>query len=180
MSLTFDEASHTYYWNGKEVPGVSEILKKVGLSKDNYGSDTFYRDRGIAVHLAINFYLSGDLDTASLDPVIVPYFEGFLRYWDKHKEPIVSKEAMGYSEIYKYAGTWDLETEDRLVDWKCSKSHDKVAELQGEGYKLLVGPPFKDFRVVQFPGDGTFKIFEYGKGIDIWPSVMRIYSWKTK
>lgn len=180
MSLTFEADSHRYFWDGEEVPGVSHCIDKVGLGRDYSKVDPFYRDRGIAVHMAINLYLDGELDEASLDPVIVPYFAGFLKYWEANKEPIVSKEQMGYSEDYGYAGTWDLETSDRIVDWKCSKSHDKVAELQGEAYKLIVGPPFKNFRVVQLPGDGTFKIFDYGRKVDIWPSCMRIFRWRTK
>lgn len=178
--LTFDEEGHKYFWNGEPVPGVSEVLKTVGLSKDYTNVDPFYRDRGIAVHLAISYYLDGELDLNSLDPLIEPFFEGFLGYWEKNKERVVSKEKMGYSEAYGYAGTWDLEAEDTLIDWKCSKSHDRVAELQGEAYKTILGPPFKKFKVVQLPGDGTFRVFEYGHKVNYWPSVMNIYKWKTQ
>lgn len=178
--LTFDDREHRYYYDNVEVPGVSYILKTAGLSKDFTGVDPFYKERGIAVHSAIAFYLKGTLDRDSLDPIIVPFFEGFLRYWDEHRAGIVKIEQMGYSEEYNYAGTWDLETEDMVIDWKCSKSHDRVAELQGEAYKLLVGPPFKRFRVVQLPGDGSYKVFDYGNKTDLWPSVIKIFRWRKQ
>src|SRR5579862_3905581 len=29
VMLTFDEPTHTYFWNGKRVPGVSEIMRRL-------------------------------------------------------------------------------------------------------------------------------------------------------
>lgn len=179
MSLTFDEVEHKYFWNSKEVPGVSHILKTVGLTKDFSGIDPFYKERGIATHRAIELYLKGTLDEKSLDPVIVPFFQGFLKYWSTQGEKPIAIEGRGYSESHGYAGSWDLETASEIIDWKCSKSHDRVAELQGEAYKILAGGS-KRFRVVQLPGDGTFKCFEYGNGVDLWPAVMKLYSWRKK
>jgi hypothetical protein len=81
----------------------------------------------------------------------------------------------------EFAGTIDCITENEIIDWKCSKSHDKVAELQGEAYKLIeCGEAVsKTFKVVQFPGDGSYEVFDYGMLTNHWPSVMNIYRWKT-
>lgn len=177
--LRFDEEKHKYFWNEKEVPGVSAMLQKVGLSKDYKGIDPFYAARGTALHLCIKLYLEGTLDEESIDPIVQPYFQGFLAYWAKHKHKPVNIEEPMYSEDWGFAGTPDLVCENIIIDWKSSKDHDRVAELQGEGYKVLVGRPIK-FRVVQFPGDGSYEIFDYGDGIKYWESIQNLYQWKTK
>jgi hypothetical protein len=177
-NLTFDEEKHEYRWKGERVPGVSEILKTVGLTKDWSGVDPFYAARGKAVHRAIELYLADDLDDRSIGTVIRPFFDGFLKYWDKHGTKPVGIEVKRYNEDLAYAGTADLLVDDLIIDWKCSKSHDKVAELQGEAYKSLF--PGLGFRVVQFPGDGSFKIFDYGTAVEYWPSAIKLYEWKAR
>lgn len=183
--LTFDPEKHQYFLGKKRIPGVSEILQKVGLSKDFTGIDPFYADRGKATHLAIQYFLENRLDESSLDPVIVPYFEGFKKYYAEHPMGITQCEVRGIFGD-EFCGTIDCITEKEIIDWKCSKSHDKVAELQGEAYKLIEREnrkPFfgflKSFKVVQFCGDGGYEVFDYGDKVSLWPSVMDLYRWKT-
>lgn len=178
MKVTFREEDHTYWSEGGlEVPSVTGILKAVGLSKDFTSVDNFYRERGIAVHEAIQLYADNNLDEKSLDPVIVPYLEGAKRFLDTMKEKPKAEVVYG-NEPYWFAGTVDAEFPELIVDWKCSKSHDKVAELQGEGYKLLA--PGKVFKVVQLPGDGSYEEFDYGDRVEYWTSVMKTYQWWRK
>ncbi len=89
-----------------------------------------------------------------------------------------------------FAGTPDLVTKQAVYDWKCSKDHDRVADLQGQAYKNLVfnnwfhirdgsdswGLPFI---VVELHEDMTFSEFDYGPGYKNWASVMDLYRWKT-
>src|ERR1035437_3351149 len=136
--LRFDPEAHKYWIGKKRVPGVSEIMQKVGLTKNFDGVDPFYRDRGIATHKAIELYLKGILDPTSLDPAIKPQFEAFLQFWDKHmNEKILALEVPMVDQAATFAGTPDLITDAAIYDWKCSKAHDKVAELQGQAYKIL-------------------------------------------
>ena len=153
--LTFDEEKHQYWLGKKRLPSVSEILRKVGLSKDFEGIDPFYADRGKATHLAIQYFLENRLDESSLDPVIVPYFEGFKKYYAEHPMGMTQCEVMG-SYNGDFAGRIDCVTEHEIIDWKCSKAHDKAAELQGEAYKMieaLIGTDkeYVPFKVVLFP-----------------------------
>jgi hypothetical protein len=180
-SLRFDEEKHQYWLGKKRVPGVSEVLQKVGLTKNWDGVDPFYATRGKAVHLAIQYFLEHRLDESSLDPIIIPFFEGFKKYYSEHPMGITRCEVRG-SLRDDFAGTIDCITEHEIIDWKCSKSHDKVAELQGEAYKWIEaqeGRTFLPFKVVQFPGDGSYEIFDYGDKANHWPSVMDLYRWKT-
>lgn len=179
--LRFDAEKHQYWIGKKRIPSVTEILRKVGLSKDFTGIDPFYADRGKATHLAIQFFLEGRLDENSLDPVIVPYFEGFKKYFAEHPMGITRCEVKG-SYQDDFAGIMDCITETEIIDWKCSKDHDKVAELQGEAYKWIEAQEkgkFLPFKVVQFCGDGGYEIFEYGDTASHWASVMDLYQWKV-
>lgn len=183
-SLRFNAEDHSYWIGKKRIPGVSEILKSVGLSKNFDGIDPFYAQRGTAVHMAIQLFLENRLDESSLDPQIIPQWEGFRKYYAEHYFKPVAIEYRG-SFMDDFAGTIDLITEHEIIDWKCSKSHDKVAELQGEAYKWITYGPeshssdkFLPFKVVQFPGDGTYEVFDYGDKAALWPSVMELYRWK--
>ncbi len=185
-AFRFDPDGHKYFFGKKRIPAVSEILQKVGLTRDYKGVDPFYRDRGIACHKAIELYLQGNLDPTSLDEAIKKQFEAFLTYWDAHtKEQIAALEEPMCDEAKTYAGTPDLVTERAIYDWKCSKDHDRVADLQGQAYKLLTfqNPPILGtlpFIVVELHDDGTAAEFNYGADCGEWESVMNLYLWKTR
>lgn len=159
-------------------------MQKVGLTKDYKNIDPFYRNRGIATHKAIELHLKGTLDPTSLDPIIQPHFEAFRTYWEKRIETIVRIEEPLVDATKAFAGTPDLVTEKAIFDWKCSKSHDRVADLQGQAYKIMdfalkQGIPHKPFLVVELHEDGTFEEFDYGPGYEEWSSVMALYRWKV-
>lgn len=158
-------------------PRVTEIIRKVGLGKDFTGVDTFYRDRGTACHKAIELYLKGNLDEESIDESYKGHFEGFLKFWNEHKFESFKTEV--HLENKDYQGTVDIISDHGIYDWKCSKSHDKVAEIQGAGYKKLAKSDFP-FRVVQLPGDGSYEIVEYESPIALWDATWELYKWKTK
>ena len=191
--LRFDADKHQYWIAKKRIPGVSEILKKVGLVKDYEGIDPFYRDRGKATHKAIELHLKGILDRSSLDPAVEPCFAAFLNYQSHHdlgKIIALEKPMCNLSETF--AGTADLITDKAIFDWKCSKSHDKVADLQGQAYKHLVLDnwlnlklPAKDFGglpspfiVVELHDDGTYAEFNYGSQYEQWSSVLDLWRWR--
>jgi hypothetical protein len=43
--LTFDEATHTYYWNGVRAPSVTQRIARAGLLDDRW-YDEYSRMRG--------------------------------------------------------------------------------------------------------------------------------------
>lgn len=185
LLIEFDEEKHVYRVGGKKVPAVSDILKSIGISKDFTMVDPFYRDRGIAVHKAIEFYLEGDLDESQLDSVCVPYIDGFKKWWGERPYNMgLSKELRLYSQKYNFAGTLDLVLWDdgKIVDYKCSKSPDPASELQGVLYQQLVLENYQKvlpFSVLQLPGDGLFmEIKHLEPQSDLLEAIMRLYNWK--
>lgn len=186
-NLRFDPEKHQYWIEKKRIPGVSEVLQKVGLAKNYDGVDPFYAQRGIATHKAIELHLKGILDRDSLDPVVVPHFEAFLKFWGNRDEKMLALEMPMVDLGFSFAGTPDLITNKAIYDWKCSKDHDRVAELQGQAYKILgMGEGFTHeytalpFIVVELHDDGEPVPFEYGNDIEQWSSVLDLFRWKTK
>jgi len=164
--------------HAKTKPRVTEIIRAVGLGKDFSQIDPFYRDRGTACHKAIELYLKGTLDLESIDDCYKGHFEGFLAWWEiaKGKGKIESELHL---ENEDYQGTIDLLYGGYIYDFKCSKSHDPVAEIQGAGYRKLVGNG-SPFVVIQLPGDGSYKRTDYASPVKLWDAVWEIYCWKTK
>lgn len=182
--LEFDPIKHHYFWDGKRVPGVSEIIKAVGLGRNYESVDTFYRDRGIATHKAIQLYIDCKLDEESLDPVILPYFNQARKWYDDKFEWgrtwKLETEVMKYSEKLGVAGTIDFISDPSIFDWKCTKSVDPIAEIQGAFYKVLTST--EKFYVIQLDGsDEPAKEIEYEAGPELVDAVMILYrKWKKK
>lgn len=156
-------------------PRVTEIIRAVGLGKDFTGVDTFYRDRGTACHKAIELYLADKLDLDSIDESYKGHFAGFLKWWEADKMSAFRTEL--HLENDDYQGTLDLEWAGIIYDFKCSKAHDKVAEIQGAGYKKLLKSE-APFFVIQLPGDGTYEVIEYEAPIKLWDATWELWKWK--
>lgn len=110
MSLTFDEATHTYRYNGEVVPSVTQILKPISPDFRRVPSETLERARalGVAVDQTITLFELDDLDEESLDPQLAAYLDA----WKKLKA-FAGIEVLGVQErVYhpelKYAGTLDI------------------------------------------------------------------------
>ncbi len=156
-------------------PRVTEVLSALKLSKDYSSVDTFYRDRGTAVHRCIELDVKGILNEATVDEVCIPYLEGFRKFWAQLRPKAFETEV--HLENDDYQGTIDLVAEGRIWDYKCSKEHDKVCEIQGAAYKKLANNTLP-ITIVQLPGDGSFELFEYEAPIALWDATFLLWKWK--
>ena len=81
--LHFDPDRHAYQLDGAHVPGVTSALKVVS-SADYAGVDPEVMARkaaiGTAVHRVIELDCLDDLDTDSLDSVLVPYYQAWRSF----------------------------------------------------------------------------------------------------
>jgi len=190
--LSFDVENHKYYWNNKEVPSVSQILKKIGITRDYEQVDEYYRQRGVFVHQAIQYYVKGTLDEESLDGEnVLPYVRAFQDYEQGNRYVARKTEVPLYSEKYGFAGTIDqigcfdtkYET-DGITDLKVTENSDKAADLQLCGYAVLYHENFGEwpaFRLaLELHGDKTAKpIFYKTNPQKLWEAVMVLYHWKV-
>jgi hypothetical protein len=190
--LTFNPEGHIYFWNGKEVPSVSQILKSIGITRDFDRVDPFYRERGTYVHKAVEFHIKNTLDEESIDHENVwPYLKAFQTFESTEGYCVKHTEIPLYSRKYGFAGTLDhlAEFEDRrflgegIADLKVTERSDKAADIQlclyAELYYENYGkwPAFR--MILELHGDKTAKpIFYTANPRKICNAIMRLYEWK--
>lgn len=104
-NLTFIEETHQYFLDGRELPGVTSILKGLGLINDQWYND-YACERGRIVHMAVMLYNRGTLDESTVAPVIRPYLDAYKLFLadtgfkaDRFEKPVHAN---------LYAGTYDL------------------------------------------------------------------------
>lgn len=182
MEIEFREADHSYWLGKKRVPGLSEILKKVGLVKDYKGVDPFYALRGTATHLANKLWLAGELDEASLDAAVRPFHFAFRSHIAKSGYSPVLVEKVLYSEKEGFACTLDYYGREAglnvLKDAKCTKSHDKGADYQLclQAFALAEnGYQVDRMEILELHEDETAEPFEYPVDLTIAPAVLKLY-----
>lgn len=121
--LTFDESTHTYFWDGVKVPGVTSILGdfiKVEIQGTSYHvgrnngvvipSEVMEEAgaKGTDIHEGCRIIANGGLDWSALDGAYVGPLKQFQAWIDDFKPAIMFTEAPFYSIRYGYAGTIDI------------------------------------------------------------------------
>jgi len=170
---------------------VTALLAESGLIDRTWFSDEG-ATRGRYVHQACHYYDMGELDEDSLDPVLIPYVEGWKKFTADTQVTILRAEERIVNERLGITGT-----PDRVVEWpgvgyavidiKSGSLSDWTA-IQLAAYKLLLTDAVKDDdwpRVlkrfaVNLPGDGTYKVKEYKDRADegIFLAALSIHNWK--
>lgn len=190
--LTFNAEGHKYWWNGKEVPSVSQILKTIGITRDYERVDEFYRQRGIYVHQAIMFHGKHTLDEATIDAEnVLPYVRAFQKFESDEGYLVKESEVPLYSQKYGFAGTIDQIAEFwdsgylglGITDLKATEKSDKAADLQLCLYAVLFYERYQywpAFRMVlELHGDGTpVPIFYKTDHEKLCKAIMELYNWK--
>lgn len=176
--LTFDQASHTYFWNGKPVPGVTSILQALH-SFDGVPAGVLEaaQDRGTAVHLCCEYLDKGILDEESIDPAITGYVDAW-RLFTAEMRPVWSHiEAQVYHQVMRYAGTVDrvgqLQGREFVLDIKTSIASHPVWGLQTAAYGHALGKQDAARATVQLRADGTYRLIEWKDTAD-WPTFVSL------
>ena len=138
---SFDPEKHEYFIGGKPVPSVTGILKEAGLI-----DSTFFTPeaalRGQHVHTACAFYDRDELDFNTLDPVLSPYVEAWMKVRQQSQIVPAIVEQPFYSLEHGFAGTIDRAWKDGkhfvVCDIKSGPLPDWLP-LQLAGYSLLIG-----------------------------------------
>lgn len=180
-TLTFDHATHTYEVGGKVLPSVTQIVNRV-IPRQHY-ADEWYLRRGSMVHKAIAMHLNGNLDWPSLDPRILGYVRAADRCLAENfpnwREDFVAEMPLPGGPL-GYAGTFDLLTGGKLIDWKCSDT--PATEVQLGGYVALIEHWGKSVRAcvaVELSEAGTYKTQWYkpARCKALFLAALSIYGW---
>jgi len=147
----FDPVKHFYTWRGRRLPSVTRILDLRGLlTGREYWTDEA-KERGTAVHSAIEFDIDADLDWSSVADEIAPYVGAFRKFKLETGIEIIASEQSLVHPLLFYAGKLDLIARRRangiavgrtrqrniLVDLK-SGAYTRHYDLQIAAYDMMI------------------------------------------
>jgi hypothetical protein len=190
--LLFDEATHTYTYNGKVVPSVTQIIKAAGLADWSMVKPEVLeaaRNRGVAVHRMIELHVKDTLDYSTLDPALLPYLEGWMAFERDHDVEVIGSEVPVYSKRYGYAGTLDmvLKVDETHGTWDIKSGVMlPTTGLQLAGYSEAHAPGSDIYqstrRGLQLTDTGKYKItkFDNQNDLNVFLSCLNIYNWRNK
>lgn len=140
-ACSFDPEKHEYRINGKLVPGVTQIIVGLGLVDTRYFTQAA-RDRGSAIHKAIEYHLDGDLHWPSVAEEFKPYVEAAILFVDDSKAKVESVETPLFNEVLGYGGMPDLIGtffgDPGIPDWKTGGVDREAAGIQTALYDMAV------------------------------------------
>jgi len=182
--LTFDPEKHEYWYEGRIIPSVTQILQAEGFI-DTAFYDDWSRDRGKYAHKATELYDLDDLDEESLDPEISPRLEAWKRFLSESGFQIVAIEEQVSNISLRYAGTLDrrgfLSGKRAILDIKTG-AVEPWAGIQLAGYGMTAPDYYGIERyAVQLKDDGKYKLTQFKDMNDfgIWRAAVSCYHWKN-
>ena len=136
--LIFDEVLHKYYADGRELPSVTTIIRRV-LGDSGHGTQ-WHMDRGIAAHGLYALMGAGeDLGLYDYDQRLVGNVAAWLDWRSRERVEVEAVEKQMCNLSAGYAGTVDAVVTIRgkrwIIDYKASASARD--ELQLAAYKEL-------------------------------------------
>ena len=195
--LVFDEESHKYYLNGVQLPGVTSILKSVGLV--DYSGIPIQvieqaSDRGKRVHKITEFYDAGTLDESSIPDELGGYAGAWVDYMEASQAVICEIELRVKSKKLRFAGTLDRVAliDDRLaiVDIKTTSQSHPGHAVQTMAYSMayseMSGNKIQDRYCVYLRSDGTYTVVKHSSPANdrldksIWLSALAVYGYSKK
>lgn len=174
--LQFDPVAHSFAWKGQDKPGVSRVLRDMGMATSWYKEDPIYRERGSAVHVAADLIDAGEFSEEGTHSLLLGYTRGYAKFLADTGFKAERSEVRVYSSAYQVAGIPDkwgyVPSRKRwLLDIKSGKSAPRGVELQLGLYRLILSDcvtdtgealaeKFDDAKCVHLAGDGTYTLID--------------------
>lgn len=119
--LIFRDTDHTYWLGPQRLVSVTEVLNAQGFVDSRWFTEAS-RDRGVKVHLALEYFNENRLDIDSLHPTIAGRVIAYQRFLDDTGFQVVGFEERLSSEAHACAGTLDLRgvwgADNYIIDFK--------------------------------------------------------------
>lgn len=191
MSIVYRDSDHTY-WNGaREVPGVTTVLKSAAVS-DDYSAvpeDVLERarERGVAVHAAIDLSAADLLNHADLPFEAMGYLDGWIKFLTDTKFVVHDTEKLVYHPLYGYAGRGDLfgsfpKAGNATIDVKATYAIPHSVGPQTAAYDAAYWKPTDKSKryCLQLKSDGTYKLEPQTDPTDlrVFLAALTIHNWK--
>jgi hypothetical protein len=171
--LTFEADSHTYTFEGRMVPSVTQILAPLSnLQMVDPGVLAAAGAFGTAVHRAAELDDLGELDEETLDPALDPYLAAWRRFSKDHAVTWDLIEGRVHNKAMGYAGTVDrygmVGRDDAVVDLKSSAILYPTVGAQLSAYaKAIPGTTLLTKRIgVLLKPDGNYQAKTYSSPMD--------------
>ena len=191
--VQFDEATHTYTLDGKELPSVTHIIRYLAVDKANNADPNMAlmaRERGSAVHEATVMYdYSGEIPD-DFPAEYAPYLEAYVQFCrDYHIKWELIEHKMGNATL-GFAGTLDrfgvIDDKLCILDIKTSYKVDipSLSAQLAAYHDLLLNEQFERLESanilhlgLQLMRTGKYRLYETDceKGSDLFYSCRRIY-----
>lgn len=163
------------------LPHVTRILQEVGLIDTTWFTDEG-RDRGSALHLATEYLDRGELDEATVDPLIVSRLAAYRRFIEEVKPEILSiEEHVEYPGSYQ--GTLDrrviMDGREGVIDIKAGGAAPWHS-LQLAAYALCFDRPLARWNLYLTDG---YKLVGCGPrraDDDMWRACVCFAAWRRK
>lgn len=184
--LTFDEASHTYRFEGRLVPGVTSVLEQLQyLDGVPWAILDAAREFGTHVHLACHLWNVNKLDVEALDPQLRPYLDGWIAFLNQTGFKVRASEQRVYHPQLGYAGTADAFGEMRGTTWVIDIKSGVVPDTVGAqlaAYQNAYSLQPRKRLCVQLTGNGNYKLHPQTDLSDfaLFTSALNIYRHKIK
>lgn len=184
--VQFDEQTHTYWRDGRRVPGVTSILEPLQYL-DGVPWEVLDRARefGTHVHLACHLWNQDSLDLDTLDIALKPYLQGWVRFLSESGFVVTASEQRVYNARIGYAGTADAfgvwQGTTWVVDIKSGVVPPTVG-MQLSAYQMAAESRPRRRLCVQLTGDGNYKLHEQRDLSDypLFCSALNIYNYRLK
>lgn len=201
MPLSFDAATHSYFFDGIRIPSVTRVLDHSGIvSYDVVRREILERKSriGTCVHLAAQYYDLDELNLSSVDDSIRGYFDGWCKFRREtgFVPRMIEERHMATVNGMQYGLTVDreglLKNKSVILDIKTSANPEPWWAIQTAGYAM--GVPDYDKKLaspralfasrrrmsVQLFSDGSYKKFEFtdNRDAEVFISGLHISVWK--
>ena len=140
-NIEFDEDFHTYRYNGKLLPSVTQLLDDGEYKNVDKNILEYARKKGTIVHKEIQNYLESNLKGVTSE------FYEFLRLYTEEQEKFVKKAIFDF-KTYSVATPKNRE--------KCYKQ----IKMYAEGVKYLTGIEIDNYYMVHLPHNKKGKIYD--------------------
>lgn len=138
--LFVDPEAHEYWLHDIRLPSVTDTLDPL-VNYDGVMARVLERKRQIGQALHECIALGDKLDSDSVDPLVLPYFQAWQKFLSESGFVPHEHEISGFHQLYQFAGTWDLVGDLNgklaLLDTKTTAVISPVNGLQTAAYKAI-------------------------------------------
>lgn len=181
MDFIFDEEKHQFIVDGQIWPSITQVLRSVGLIDGQWFTE-YSRNRGTLVHRIIHWHIMGNLDDASIDPILRPYYDAWLSF--ERDTGFISNETEipRISRLYRFGGIPDhigiLNGKEAIVDVK-SGAEIPATALQTAAQEILVDKILPRYSL-RLKDNGKYSLIPHTNRQDrqIFLSALAVWWWR--